>query len=297
MVAFDARGNVRWVVPNEQPRIATADGGVIGQSGITYDSNGNATGQMSLLTQSWMGNSYQLAPLEQVAAVQYLFGASFMALAGGQFSPGAAFAPVDSVTNHTVNGDVSGMLTPNLWQNFKGSHCAQIFGNPSGIPQQFNPSVGFAKYDPTMHDVQTRQRQLNFYDTTNPRVANFTVSEVLAGKRTSTVLANQMNMTLPNYLAIATATAATLVLGAPGPVILVQGFFNGPYPKVSLVHEVFHHAYLGWSDTQILNDLYFQQNGLPVGAAGSKVITDWMSTDCCNPSKTTCTAGSASWGT
>jgi hypothetical protein len=46
MVSFDAAGNVRWIVPNEQPQIATDDGGVIGQSGIAYDSGGNATGQV-----------------------------------------------------------------------------------------------------------------------------------------------------------------------------------------------------------------------------------------------------------
>ena len=44
MVAFDASGNVRWTVPNETPQVATADGGVIGASGITYASGGNATG-------------------------------------------------------------------------------------------------------------------------------------------------------------------------------------------------------------------------------------------------------------
>jgi hypothetical protein len=59
MVAFDATGNVRWSVPNEQPQIATADGGVIGQSGITYDQTGSATGQMgSMPIQSWTGNEY-----------------------------------------------------------------------------------------------------------------------------------------------------------------------------------------------------------------------------------------------
>jgi hypothetical protein len=66
MVSFDAAGNVRWIVPNEQPQIATDDGGVIGQSGITYDSGGNATGQLSLLTQSWRGNLYQDGAVQQV---------------------------------------------------------------------------------------------------------------------------------------------------------------------------------------------------------------------------------------
>jgi hypothetical protein len=46
MVAFDATGSVRWAVPNESPQMATADGGVIGRLGITYDQNGSATGQI-----------------------------------------------------------------------------------------------------------------------------------------------------------------------------------------------------------------------------------------------------------
>ena len=61
MVAFDATGNVRWIVPNETPQIATADGGVIGQSGITYDQNGNATGQVPSLagaSPSWGAQVY-----------------------------------------------------------------------------------------------------------------------------------------------------------------------------------------------------------------------------------------------
>jgi hypothetical protein len=45
MIAFDATGNVRWTAPNEQPQIATDDGGVIERSGFTYDRNGSATGR------------------------------------------------------------------------------------------------------------------------------------------------------------------------------------------------------------------------------------------------------------
>jgi hypothetical protein len=40
MVAFDQSGSVRWSVPNDYPQIATADGGLIGGSGVTYDNNG-----------------------------------------------------------------------------------------------------------------------------------------------------------------------------------------------------------------------------------------------------------------
>ena len=60
MIAFDQSGNVRWIVPNDTPTIATDDGGVIGQSGITYDQSGNATGQTNSYTQSWPGYSYQV---------------------------------------------------------------------------------------------------------------------------------------------------------------------------------------------------------------------------------------------
>ena len=65
LIAFDQAGNLRWSVPgNWGPQIATADGGVIAtdDSGavITFDQNGSATGQLvSLLTQSWRGNSYE----------------------------------------------------------------------------------------------------------------------------------------------------------------------------------------------------------------------------------------------
>src|ERR1700680_2060028 len=58
MIASDATGNVRWTVPNETPQIATADGGVITQSGTTYDQSGNATGQINLFTHSWTGWEY-----------------------------------------------------------------------------------------------------------------------------------------------------------------------------------------------------------------------------------------------
>jgi hypothetical protein len=69
MVALDASGKVRRSVRNEQPQIATADGGVIGQSGITYNQNGSATGRMNPATYSWTGNAYQDGPVTQVLAM------------------------------------------------------------------------------------------------------------------------------------------------------------------------------------------------------------------------------------
>ena len=77
MVSFDAAGNVRWIVPNDCPQIATADGGVIGRSGITYDQNGNATGMISPYTQSWLGYAYQDGPVDQIVATPFYVAASF----------------------------------------------------------------------------------------------------------------------------------------------------------------------------------------------------------------------------
>ena len=83
MVAFDASGNVRWIVPNDTPQIATADGGVIGQSGITYDQNGNATGQVGLYTQSWRGYMYTDGLAQRVSLRPSDYAFSFAAVSGG----------------------------------------------------------------------------------------------------------------------------------------------------------------------------------------------------------------------
>jgi hypothetical protein len=66
MVSFDAGGAVRWVAPNDEPAIATADGGVIGKSGIIYDQNGAAAGQLGALpTYSWKG-AYQKGSVDSI---------------------------------------------------------------------------------------------------------------------------------------------------------------------------------------------------------------------------------------
>jgi hypothetical protein len=66
MFTFTSAGTVLWTVPNETPQIATSDGGVIGASGVTYDQNGKATGQVgSLPTYSWKG-AYQLGSAESI---------------------------------------------------------------------------------------------------------------------------------------------------------------------------------------------------------------------------------------
>jgi hypothetical protein len=40
MDKLDQCGNIQWSVPGDTPQIATADDGVVGASGTTYDANG-----------------------------------------------------------------------------------------------------------------------------------------------------------------------------------------------------------------------------------------------------------------
>jgi hypothetical protein len=72
MIAFDQSVATLWSVPNDSPYVATADNGVIGNSGRTYDANGNATGQLpspSLPIQSWTGGAYQFGPVIRLTFV------------------------------------------------------------------------------------------------------------------------------------------------------------------------------------------------------------------------------------
>jgi hypothetical protein len=86
MIRSDQSGNTIWSVPGDSPQIATADGGVIGSSGITYDPQGRATGQTVTPIQSWTGNAY---PQPQGTAAQVadpltdIDGSSFWPQAGG----------------------------------------------------------------------------------------------------------------------------------------------------------------------------------------------------------------------
>jgi hypothetical protein len=100
MAGFDASGGVKWTVPNFNPQIATADDGVIAQSTdgllttITFDTSGNATGEMASLTPagtfgaglwpSWTAGAYALngLGLVSVAAAPLSFATYYAALVG-----------------------------------------------------------------------------------------------------------------------------------------------------------------------------------------------------------------------
>jgi hypothetical protein len=300
MVAFDASGNTRWIVPGDTPQIATADGGVIGQSGITYDQYGNATGMIAgLPVQSWTGNLYQDSPVDEIFADPYLLAWTFLALAGGEYSPGAAGYPVDSDTDQLVKGTPSkaGILSKQEWAKFKASNCAVVLGNKDyGLPSVWQNTR--YPWDPSMNQVQRAQSELNFYDTGKSYWANMPLVEVLPEPYRKRYNPNE---TILQYLVYATASAATLVIPGPGPIPLAPGFFNQKKPQVDLIHEVLIHAYAGASDFQVENNNYFKSQGYWFDGKGSATISTWMSTDCkCTPENpanppNSCPANTAKW--
>jgi hypothetical protein len=91
MIKFDQSGSVKWSVPGDSPQIATADNGVVGISGITYDSSGKATGQISLPTYAWTGDAYPQGQgaVTQVASTPPDVATSFWPGGDAQSPPGA----------------------------------------------------------------------------------------------------------------------------------------------------------------------------------------------------------------
>ena len=121
MVAFDTTGGVRWTA-NDYPIMATADGGVIGQSGIIYDQNGSATGQIpNMPTYSWLGYAYQTGSVDQVVRLPLFAAQGFWSFLGGSSSPNNSaddaqrFPPLASCTDK--GGTCQGPLGPRdlLW--------------------------------------------------------------------------------------------------------------------------------------------------------------------------------------
>jgi hypothetical protein len=104
MVAFDQTGNIRWSVPgNWQPQIATADGGVIATqldtnsnpiATVTFDQNGNATGQVSSQQiYSWKG-VYQNGSVDAVDDQGPNVGQSYGSVRKGNLTANQAYTRV-----------------------------------------------------------------------------------------------------------------------------------------------------------------------------------------------------------
>jgi hypothetical protein len=115
MVAFDATGNIRWTIPNDQPQFATDDGGVVGQSGIKYDQNGSAEWQIpNLPTSSWLGNAYVIGSVKQLLTdLFYNLPVSFWPAKGGNPSGnGTAIQPITQAVRALVLQEAQSYVTP-----------------------------------------------------------------------------------------------------------------------------------------------------------------------------------------
>ena len=218
MVAFDATGNTRWIVPNETPQIATADGGVIGQSGITYDQNGNAMGQMaSLLTYSWLGYAYQGDPA-QVRMNMPDFGLSFGAIAGGSLSPnGAAVKLVQAQVFLPVE-----MADPSLGETpYTSNFAAQLPGQVASTKMVAHP-LAFGK--------ATASGFMQALTVTNSVVAFVGHAWSLGGPPTAPY--NAIGLCFGNECLAPTALAQDLTPPAP---YYVHPLPNGFAPKAKVV--------------------------------------------------------------
>ena len=101
MVAFTSSGQPLWSQPNDTPRMATVGGGITGASGMTYDRNGNANGQVaSGITQSWLGYTYQASP-------------SLSLIANASMTPDPSFSPFQHA-NQSVNDTAKQQVSADL---------------------------------------------------------------------------------------------------------------------------------------------------------------------------------------
>jgi hypothetical protein len=85
MAAFDQTGNVRWAVSGDLPQIATADGGVIGQSGIVYSQKRRRRTSKQPTHTILVGASYSVdgGGLSQTVATPIQWASSFQSVPGG----------------------------------------------------------------------------------------------------------------------------------------------------------------------------------------------------------------------
>lgn len=130
MGAFDQSGNILWTVPNYNPIMATADGGVIattqnsngGLVTATFDANGNATGQApNPQGYSWTAQRYGSSggSLFDSALPPITPASSFETVAGGNLSGTPTAVPFLDW--------MEGML---IWGSGRGPACQVGIGTP-----------------------------------------------------------------------------------------------------------------------------------------------------------------------
>jgi len=206
MIAFDASGNTTWTNPGYNADAATADGGIIADTGTvctpngcgtgpssTFDASGAATGQLANLPnyRSWLGYGYQFGPTAQLAFNWPHLASTFAALsAENQSQNGTSvqqewFPQLDSCL---------GAQTPcpreAVWDALKSLRsvlsapcptCSQYvfttnvqqFGNNSGTKVQFlkgdqQAYLRFVSQPPLFFDGNRSNLRMDYFECGNP---------------------------------------------------------------------------------------------------------------------------------
>ncbi len=132
IVAYDRSGNYKWLVPGDYPTIATSDGGVIGQSGTTYDQNGNVTGRGDLPgLYSWIGGWYGISSASAIQASFYPaidVADSFAAFAQGNSSQNrTANRPLAKSVQQLIAQTALSYVGSTNWLDTVGNNQCNIF--------------------------------------------------------------------------------------------------------------------------------------------------------------------------
>jgi RHS repeat-associated protein len=167
---------------------------------------------------------------------------------------------VDSSTNSNARG----LLATRL-KGFQSSNCWNILSH-EGVKVQ---------------NIVTNYSNENFYDVEGGSAyADLTLAQIgIAGSGNSTLNEILNGADAKTVGTLGSVSSSAVLLGA-------QYFYSGNTDAIrmnSLLHEMLH-ALGGFTDTQILNDAYFLQNGLVNQSVGNVLdtsgITDWLGRDC-----------------
>ncbi len=149
MVAFDGSGNIRWMVPNDQPQIATAEGGVIGQSGVTYDQNGSATGQRGLAPiYGWGRNAYQIGSVDEEVAEPLYEAMTYWPVQGGN----------DSNTDTATLRKVSSLAIETLFGKPLDCYSSVGSSNPASYAQRNINYQAVDQYNRPMYHMSYQEQ-------------------------------------------------------------------------------------------------------------------------------------------
>ena len=132
MVAFDLNANVRWIVPNEVPKMATEDGDVITETGVVYDQHGAVKGEVDgSLIQSWTALQYRVGSTDSLVPNPRYLALGFWMLAGANQSGsttaihGQWFPPLRTCTDN-VGGCQTSLGPRDLLWNARNDLISQL---------------------------------------------------------------------------------------------------------------------------------------------------------------------------